>query len=74
MSNLGNNKDRLREILGVLSRHKIVKGMTPEKLRLIIEDLGPTFVKLGQVMSMRSDMLPEAYCKELTKLRAEVKS
>ena len=73
MSNLGNNKDRLREILGVLSRHKIVKGMTPEKLRLIIEDLGPTFVKLGQVMSMRSDMLPEAYCKELTKLRAEVK-
>lgn len=73
MSNIGDNKERLKEIIGVLSKHKIVKGITPEKLRLIIEDLGPTFVKLGQVMSMRSDMLPETYCAELTKLRADVK-
>lgn len=47
--------------------------MTPEKLRSIVEDLGPTFVKLGQIMSMRRDMLPEAYCRELEKLRAEVR-
>ncbi len=73
MSNLGENKDRLKEIIGVLSRYEIVKGITPEKLRLIIEDLGPTFVKLGQVMSMRSDILPEAYCKEFKMLRADVK-
>lgn len=64
---------RLREILGVLRRHQITHGLTPVKLREIFEDLGPTYVKLGQIMSMRSDMLPESYCKELTKLRTEVK-
>ena len=68
----GENRTRLREIMAVLARHGIVKGLTPEKLRLIVEDLGPTFVKLGQIMSMRQDMLPAAYCRELTKLRAEV--
>ncbi|MDD2413659.1 MAG: AarF/UbiB family protein [Eubacteriaceae bacterium] len=64
---------RLREITGILSRHEITKGLTPEKLRLIIEDLGPTFVKLGQILSMRQDILPVAYCKELEKLRTDVK-
>lgn len=64
---------RLKEILGVLRRHQITHGLTPVKLREILEDLGPTYVKLGQIMSMRSDMLPEPYCKELTKLRTEVK-
>lgn len=67
------DRRRLREILGVLARHNLAGGMTPEKLRSIVEDLGPTFVKLGQIMSMRRDMLPEAYCRELEKLRAEVK-
>ena len=44
---------RLREIVAILSRHEITKGITPVKLRAIIEDLGPTFVKLGQILSMR---------------------
>ena len=34
--------------------------------------MGPTYVKLGQIMSMRSDMLPEIYCQELTRLRTDV--
>lgn len=67
------DRRRLREILGVLARHNLAGGMTPEKLRSIVEDLGPTFVKLGQIMSMRRDMLPESYCRELEKLRAEVR-
>ena len=67
------NKNRLPEIIGVLVKNEVVKGLTPEKLRKIIEDLGPTFVKLGQVMSMRPEILPEAYCKELEKLRADVR-
>lgn len=62
---------RLKEILGILSRHQLARGLTPEKLRAILEELGPTFVKLGQIMSMRRDMLPEAYCLELGKLRSE---
>ena len=64
---------RLLDILTVLKRHHLSRGMTPQKLKEILEDLGPTYVKLGQIMSMRSDMLPEAYCTELKKLRTEVK-
>lgn len=64
---------RLREILGVLKKHHLSQGVSPEKLREILEDLGPTYVKLGQIMSMRSDMLPEKYCRELTRLRTEVR-
>ena len=63
---------RLREMVGVLRKHDIVRGVTPEKLRMILEDLGPTFVKLGQVMSMRPDFLPAEYCEELMKLQTEV--
>ena len=64
------SKSRMREILHILREHNIVAGLTPEKLRLILEAMGPTFVKLGQIMSMRSDMLPRSYCAELKKLRS----
>lgn len=67
------SKSRLNEIIKVLRQHKVTKGLNPVKLRCILEDLGPTYAKLGQVMSMRSDMLPEVYCKELSKLQAEIK-
>lgn len=70
---VSDSQHRLQEIVGVLKKHNIVKGLTPEKLRLILEDMGPTFVKLGQIMSMRKDILPTEYCKELEKLRADVK-
>ena len=63
---------RLKEITAVLRKHNITRGVTPKKLRLIIEDLGPTFIKLGQIMSMHSDILPKRYCDELMKLRSEV--
>ena len=62
---------RLREMVEVLRERDIVHGITPEKLRLILEDFGPTFVKLGQIMSMRPDFLPQEYCDELMKLQTE---
>ena len=66
------NKARLRQIIEILNKHEVVKGLTPEKLRAILEDLGPTYIKLGQIMSMRSDMIPQAYCDALTQLRSSV--
>ena len=60
---------RLKEMVAVLRKYDVVRGMTPEKLRHILEDLGPTFVKLGQVMSMRPDFLPQEYCDEFMKLQ-----
>jgi ubiquinone biosynthesis protein len=45
----------------------------PRRLRLVCEDLGPTFVKLGQLLSTRPDLLPEAYTTELAYLRDEVR-
>ena len=67
------NRQRLMEIVEVVRRHEIVKeGMTPKKLCDIIEELGPTFIKLGQILSMRSDILPKEYCEALKKLRSSV--
>ena len=64
---------RFLQIGGILRKHKVILGVTPEKLRAVLEDLGPTFVKLGQLLSMRTDLLPLPYCEELQKLRSEVK-
>ena len=66
------NRQRLMEIVEVVRRHEITKGITPDKLCAIIEELGPTFIKLGQILSMRSDILPKAYCEALTRLRSDV--
>ena len=67
-------KGRTAEIIGVFAKHNFyATGLTPEELRITLEDLGPTYVKIGQIMSSRVDLLPESYCKELEKLRQNVK-
>ena len=67
-------KHRAAEIIGVFSAHNFyANGFTPEEMRTTLEDLGPTYVKIGQIMSSRVDLLPESYCKELEKLRQNVK-
>ncbi|WP_231036143.1 ABC1 kinase family protein [Pectinatus sottacetonis] len=60
---------RLKEMLTVLRKYDIVRGINPRKMRLILEALGPTFVKLGQVISMRPDFLSSEYIYELSKLQ-----
>jgi ubiquinone biosynthesis protein len=46
---------------------------TPTKLRLLLQDLGPTYVKFGQIVSSRADALPSAWESELAKLQSDVR-
>jgi ubiquinone biosynthesis protein len=72
---------RAVEILVVLARRLLLPSLLrgrwprpgPVELRLILEHLGGTWIKLGQVMSMRFDLLPRAYCQELLKLLNDVR-
>lgn len=66
------SKRRLLQIINILKKHHLAKGIDPVKFREIIEDLGPTFVKIGQIMSSRQDMFSKRYCDELIKLRDNV--
>lgn len=45
---------------------------TPERAAAALQQLGPTFVKLGQVLSTRPDLLPEAYCTAFEQLQDDV--
>lgn len=63
---------RVRQIFSIMRRYEVTKGITPDAFRRMFEDLGPTFVKMGQLLSMRSEILPQRYRDELTKLRADV--
>ena len=62
---------RMREILGILQHYHFLRGFQPSEFRQMLEDLGPSFVKIGQTLSTRSEILPKAFCDELTKLQME---
>lgn len=77
------NRSRLTEIGTVLAsygfghiyRTKIGKekeSQDAESLRLAFEELGPSFIKIGQILSTRPDLLPADYIEELSKLRDQV--
>lgn len=57
-------------------RHRPTEEEIPrlwERIRLVLEDLGPTFVKFGQILSNRVDLLPPPLILELQKLQYRVK-
>ena len=63
---------RLMKILRVLIRHKFLGALLgrrhwppPKEVRETVEELGLTFLKFGQVLAMRRDLLPDAYIDEL---------
>jgi len=70
---------RLIQILGVLARHKILGALRgkrhwppPKEVRETFEELGLTFLKFGQVLAMRRDLLPDAYIDELELLHDQL--
>lgn len=73
-----NTVHRFREVVKVLAyygfgyviENKLNNNKkSPENLRKAFEELGPTFMKIGQILSTRPDMLPDAYIEELCKLQ-----
>ena len=82
------NLQRLREVAAILARHglgRLLRGVpevaspadgpeqtTPELLIAALQQLGPTYVKLGQVLSTRPDLLPPAYITALERLQDQV--
>ena len=66
---------RFMQILRVLTRHKFLRALRgkqhwppPQEVRETFEELGLTFLKLGQVLALRRDLLPDAYIDELEQL------
>ena len=78
---LGEKLALYRQFLTLLTKHAgphFGFGASPEEeddaaeLAKDLEDLGPTFVKLGQLMASRADLLPKGYLKALNRLQDEV--
>jgi ubiquinone biosynthesis protein len=56
------------------SELKIAQLSPAERMRLALEELGPSFIKLGQLLSTRPDLLPKSYITEFAKLQDMVPS
>jgi ubiquinone biosynthesis protein len=70
---------RLLHILRVLARHRFLGALrgkkhwpTPKEVRETFEELGLTFLKFGQVLALRRDLLPDAYIDELELLHDQL--
>jgi ubiquinone biosynthesis protein len=59
-------------VKGILTKRLGTKATGPERLVLAIEELGPTFIKFGQTLSMRSYLLPPEYGIALARLQDRV--
>ncbi len=67
-----NSINRLNEVIKILRNSNIIKDQSPSNLCNTIEKLGPTYIKLGQILSTREDIVPTEYCKALERLRCNV--
>jgi ubiquinone biosynthesis protein len=75
----GNLIDQLELVPYLSLPRRLFRGSTagppltaPERMRLAIEELGPTFIKFGQIMSTRPDLIPPRYIVQLVRLQDTV--
>lgn len=72
--------DRLRDKCKTTWAERLIRRdnqlalSTPERVRMAFEELGPTFIKLGQILSVRPDLLPPDFIQEFTKFQDSVPS
>lgn len=69
---------RLREIMQVMRGHHFLSNFyhqkNPEEIYAALQELGPTFIKMGQILSTRPDLISPAYVKTLRQLQDQVKA
>lgn len=64
--------ERAGRVLHWQAAEELLRLDTPTRVRRALEELGPTFVKLGQVLATRVDLLPPEWIAELSKLQNSV--
>ena len=60
------------QIVRLIKKYRVWDNLTPVRLRRLLEELGPMFVKMGQILANRSEILPQRFCDELRRLRSDV--
>lgn len=69
-------RERLLEIVHVIREHDMIRNFirqkNPREIRLGFEELGPTFIKIGQILSTRPDLVSPAYIREFSYLQDNV--
>ena len=55
-----------------VKKHEYSNKSTWERITLVLTELGPTFIKFGQILSLRPDIIPESLINELSKLQDDV--
>ncbi|WP_057740252.1 ABC1 kinase family protein [Limosilactobacillus secaliphilus] len=68
--------ERLAEIIKIMRRHQFLSNFyhqtNPKEVLAAFQELGPTFIKMGQLISTRPDLVSPAYIKALSKLQDQV--
>jgi len=73
-----NRHTRFRTIVSVLRKYNVLSNLArqkhPSQVRMAFEELGPTFIKIGQILSSRTDIVKPAFANEFKKLQDNVRS